>query len=266
VISPVQITPPCQTKKATRLPVKPGTNVASIANIPEKMQTVTGILNKLNLPVQLREVVGTDVEKLLKYKKEKEKKEAYEKKRMEKMKPYLQQQRPPVEEKIPEERPKEVYQDETGRIRDEKGNVINLKSTSSLKININKQKEERVKELLKFQRTTAMTANRMSKIFDPELMARSKPLREKKKNNAFQFIEKGSIVRKAEALKGPSMELENSESEITADKEKADLSLQQIPAGINRAAVRVRRHDPVPDIEWWDIPLIPQDQKAYFPL
>lgn len=75
----------------------------------------------------MKEVVGTDVEKLLKYKKEKEKREAYERKRMEKMKPYLQQQRLPVEEKIPEEKPKEVYQDETGRIRDEKGNVINIK-------------------------------------------------------------------------------------------------------------------------------------------
>lgn len=38
------------------------------------------------------------------------------------------------------------------------------------------------------------------------------------------------------------MELEKSEAEMTAEKEKAELSLQQIPAGISRVAVRVRRH------------------------
>jgi hypothetical protein len=73
--------------------------------------------------------VGPNVEKLLQYKKEKERrerKEAEQRQRMERANP-SQQQKPPVEEKIEEERPKQIIQDETGRIRDEKGNVINIK-------------------------------------------------------------------------------------------------------------------------------------------
>jgi len=78
----------------------------------------------------LKEVIGPDVEKLLRYKKEKEKREALEaerRRRFEKMHPNVKQEKPPEEEQVEEIKPKEIYQDESGRIRDEKGNVINLK-------------------------------------------------------------------------------------------------------------------------------------------
>ncbi len=111
-------------------------------------------------------VVGPDLDKLREY--EKKKKEYEEKKKK------YESMRQPVERtetsKIVEDRPKEIIQDELGRIRDEKGNIINLKhsNTSSLKVNQNIAKEERVKDLLKFQKTSH-SGSRNSSLFDPSL-------------------------------------------------------------------------------------------------
>lgn len=51
-------------------------------------------------------------------------------------------------------KPKGIVQDDSGRIRDEEGNIIHLKSGNAVssKININKRKEKEVKDLLKMQR------------------------------------------------------------------------------------------------------------------
>jgi hypothetical protein len=68
-------------------------------------------------------------------------------------------------------------------------------------------------------------------------------LREKKKNNAFQFIEKGSIIQKAEALRGNIVDSEQKDQNaMSIEKPEDGATLQQIPAGINRVAVRVKRH------------------------
>lgn len=68
-------------------------------------------------------------------------------------------------------------------------------------------------------------------------------MREKKKNNAFQFIEKGSIIQKAEALRGNIVDSEQKDQNaMSIEKPEDGATLQQIPAGINRVAVRVKRH------------------------
>jgi hypothetical protein len=68
-------------------------------------------------------------------------------------------------------------------------------------------------------------------------------VRDKKKNNAFQFIEKGSILRKAEAMRGIETEkADGKETSMEKKPENQEVTLQQIPAGLNRVAVRVKRH------------------------
>jgi len=70
---------------------------------------------------------------LKKYAKEKEKREAEAKKRLEKAKPMLDKLKKEKEEAEKNEyRPKEITQDESGRLIDEKGNVINLNVIFSL--------------------------------------------------------------------------------------------------------------------------------------
>ena len=55
---------------------------------------------------------------------------------------------------------KNIFLDEAGRMKDDKGNIINLKpkAVSVLKVNINRQKEERVKAMLRHQKGTSMAS------------------------------------------------------------------------------------------------------------
>lgn len=57
-------------------------------------------------------------------------------------------------------------------MKDEKGNAINLKpkAVSILKVNINRQKEERVKAMLRHQKGTSMSSVKERKFFDHNLL------------------------------------------------------------------------------------------------
>jgi hypothetical protein len=73
-------------------------------------------------------VVGPDVAALQKYHDNKKRKEEEERRKIEKMKQYIKAK--PKEEPVApvkEEVPKQLIQDESGRLRDDKGNIINLK-------------------------------------------------------------------------------------------------------------------------------------------
>lgn len=69
---------------------------------------------------------------------------------------------------------KNIFLDEAGRMKDDKGNIINLKpkAVSVLKVNINRQKEERVKAMLRHQKGTSM-ASKERKFFDQNLLTTS---------------------------------------------------------------------------------------------
>lgn len=110
--------------------------------------------------------------------------------------------------------------DELGRIIDEKGNVIQTKvisyiieynnnlclliqpaSFSTLKININKERESRVKELIRIQKNDQYNAKKKEvKFYDPELELIKKK-KEKRRNSGFNFAEKGSYLKKAEEMR-----------------------------------------------------------------
>jgi len=254
----------------------------SMTSLPQNQRNIapnpTALLQKMDLPDPLRDALGPNLAELKKFAKEKERREAEAKKRLEKQKPMLDKLKKEREEAEKNEyKPKEVTQDESGRLIDEKGNVINLNpiKASSLKVNINKNKEQRVKDLLKLQRSTGM--NRSSQLFDPALQNKSASLRTKRKNNAFHFIEKGSIMQKAEVLRSQAEQLtENSEQAQEIVSEDGTLSKlrtmgastaapNDVQIAIRRTNVRIKRHDPIPDVEWWDAPLLQDGRKSYLP-
>lgn len=81
----------------------------------------------------MKDVLGPNLAELKKYAKEKEKREAEAKRRLEKAKPMLEKLKKEREEAEKNEyKPKEITQDESGRLIDEKGNVINLNVIFSL--------------------------------------------------------------------------------------------------------------------------------------
>ena len=184
-----------------------------------------------------------------------------------------------AEEAKQEEKPKKIFTDSQGRLVDEEGNIVNLKQRASLKINLNKEREKRVKDMLRMQKIPGTDTMRNTAFFDPNLQPLLQSKREKRRLHAFHFIEKGSISQQADTIRKnePSLADESAATE-TGDKtveeaaptdekgqkkKKNESSILQ--AGLKRVSVRVKRHDPIPDVEWWDAPFLKEGEKSYLP-
>merc|ERR1712238_472620 len=99
---------------------------------------------------------------------------------------------------LPGEGPKarKLILDEFGRELDEEGNVVPMKPqvVSTLKVNINREKESRLKKIL-----GAKTDGTVEKDwFDTSLKAVQSADRPRRKN--FRFVEEGALVRKEQRM------------------------------------------------------------------
>lgn len=136
--------------------------------------------------------------------------------------------------------------DEKGRIIDKEGKVMNLKqdNVQTLKINLNKVKEQKVKEMFKIQRANLIQEKHQA-FYDKAVVHNNEDRRLKRRTIGLSFIQQGTFIKKAEMLR-------NSQNSTLA-----------IPQNITRTHVPLRHHEPVPDVEWWDTHLL-KNQKQYF--
>merc|ERR1712129_347335 len=99
---------------------------------------------------------------------------------------------------LPGEGPKarKLILDEFGRELDEEGNVVPMRPqvVSTLKVNINREKEARLKKILGLKKDGAGEAS----YFDTTLRTSQKFERSKRKT--FRFVDEGSLVRKEQRL------------------------------------------------------------------
>ena len=105
--------------------------------------------------------------------------------------------------RVTTENPVTLIQDEMGKIRDEKGNVLNLQAnaTYKLKVNINKSKKELIKKMFNATKSN-ITTLKNTPFYDSSIRTgHFTNLKKRKRNTAFQFIEKGSISLKAEQIR-----------------------------------------------------------------
>merc|ERR1711924_458199 len=99
---------------------------------------------------------------------------------------------------IPGEGPKarKLILDEFGRELDEEGNVVPMRPqvVSTLKVNINREKEARMKKILGLKKEDSDG----SKYFDASLRTKSGDVETygRAKRKAFRFLEEGSLIRK----------------------------------------------------------------------
>ncbi|XP_058098985.1 protein RDM16 isoform X2 [Magnolia sinica] len=150
--------------------------------------------------------------------------------------------------------------DALGREIDEHGNVINmpkLTNLSTLKVNINKQKKEAFQIL-----RPELDADTESNPHFDERMGVNKTKILRAKRMTFQFVEEGKWSKQAEIIRFKSQfgeaqakELKTKQAQLA--KAKADLDINPNLIEVSeRVITKEKPKDPIPDVEWWDVPLL----------
>uniref|UniRef100_A0A251S3Z5 Putative U4/U6 small nuclear ribonucleoprotein Prp3 n=1 Tax=Helianthus annuus TaxID=4232 RepID=A0A251S3Z5_HELAN len=150
--------------------------------------------------------------------------------------------------------------DALGREVDEHGNVVNipkLNNLSTLKVNINKQKKDAF-QILKPELEVDPDKNPH---FDPRMgIDKTKLLRPKKMT--FQFVEEGKWSKEAEIVKLKSQfgeaqarEFKAKQAQLAKAKAEPDINPNLIEVS-ERIITKEKPKDPIPDVEWWDVPLL----------
>ncbi|KAK6228087.1 Small nuclear ribonucleoprotein Prp3 [Theobroma cacao] len=148
--------------------------------------------------------------------------------------------------------------DALGREIDEHGNIINVtkpSNLSTLKVNINKQKKDAF-QILKPELDVDPESNPH---FDSRMgIDKNKLLRPKRMT--FQFVEEGKWSKDAEIIKLKSQFGEAKAKELKAKqaqlaKAKADINPNLIEVS-ERIITKEKPKDPIPEIEWWDLPIL----------
>ncbi|XP_034918982.1 protein RDM16 isoform X2 [Populus alba] len=150
--------------------------------------------------------------------------------------------------------------DALGREIDEHGNVVNVtkpSNLSTLKVNINKQKKEAF-QILKPELDVDPESN---PYYDVKMgINKNKFLRPKRMT--FQFVEEGKWLKEAEIMKLRNQFGEEREKDMKARqalhaKAKAapDINPNLIEVS-ERFITKAKPKDPIPDVEWWDAPLL----------
>eukprot|EP00898_Chlorokybus_atmophyticus_P005252 jgi/Chlat1/5728/Chrsp38S05566 len=158
-------------------------------------------------------------------------------------------------------RPPVLRVDAQGREIDEQGNVIEHKvaAVSTLKVNINKAK----KEAFKIERPSEEELT-TSTFFDPRMGIDKKALL-RPKRSTFTFVEEGTFQKQAEAqrLRARFGDERARQEKLAkaADKrygaDEEDVNPNLIQLGSKVAPPKKREREPVPDVEWWDVALLP---------
>ncbi|XP_076948145.1 protein RDM16-like [Bidens hawaiensis] len=150
--------------------------------------------------------------------------------------------------------------DALGREIDEHGNLVNmqkLNNLSTLKVNINKQNKDAF-QILKPELEVDPDKNPH---FDPRMgIDKTKLLRPKKMT--FQFVEEGKWAKEAEIIKLKSQfgeaqarEFRAKQAQLAKAKAEPDINPNLIEVSV-RVSTKEKPKDPIPDVEWWDIPLL----------
>jgi U4/U6 small nuclear ribonucleoprotein PRP3 len=128
--------------------------------------------------------------------------------------------------------------------------------------------------MLKLQRENfGFGSKREGRYYDATL-EETRRKRERRKLGAFSFVEQGTYMKKGDMIrKKHTLELLDSGATPLAQITSAMTSSGSTPisaapsnAGVARIlnkTVKVKPPDPIPEVEWWDAPLLPVDQKAY---
>ncbi|CAE7778694.1 RDM16 [Symbiodinium sp. CCMP2456] len=155
--------------------------------------------------------------------------------------------------------------DEFGRELDEDGQVVPMKPqvVSTLKVNINREKEARLKKILGLKKDAA---GGESSYFDSTLKVKERFERQKRRN--FRFIEEGELVKKEQKMikkvqekaLGIDKKDDKKKKEEEQKKQEKKQEEEEKEQPVKKIEPKVMRREPIPDVEWWDAPFLKEDQ------
>jgi len=174
---------------------------------------------------------------------------------------------------LPGEGPKarKLILDEFGRELDEEGNVVPMRpqTVSTLKVNINREKEARLKKILGLKKEGGAEQS----FHDNSLKSVTRYERPKRKT--FRFVEEGALVRQEQKMVkkiqekalGIDKEKEKKGKQKEEEKKKAEQEDEEPKdVGVKKIEPKMLRREPIPDVEWWDMPFLREvdgQKKAY---
>ncbi|CAD8064217.1 unnamed protein product [Paramecium primaurelia] len=217
------------------------------------------------IDAKYKAVLGPDTASLVAYLKQKKKKE----KAIQKLKDsgkiqIIKEPKQTIDKSLPQG----IYETEEGKLKDISGKIIRLNDQAkSLKINQERQKLDKIQEMLKIQNNLKDALNDKGRFLDKNVtIQRSNLKRQKRKLLAFNFIENGNIDK--EQVQQTSVQIQDEEKDKVQvqEKEIQNLTTTSVQTNFKRVCVKMKHHDPIPNIEWWDVPLFPEYQANYIPI
>jgi U4/U6 small nuclear ribonucleoprotein PRP3 len=168
---------------------------------------------------------------------------------------------------LPGEGPKarKLILDEFGRELDEEGNVVPMRpqTVSTLKVNINREKEARLKKILGLKKDGDGEQNWNDTSLKTVIRY------ERPKRKTFRFIDEGTLVKQEQKLVkkiqekalGIDKEKEKKLSKAEEQKKKQleqqeEKEEQNKDVGVKKIEPKILRREPIPDVEWWDMPFL----------
>merc|ERR1719356_2222506 len=167
---------------------------------------------------------------------------------------------------LPGEGPKarKLILDEFGRELDDDGNVVPMKPqvVSTLKVNINREKEARLKKILGLKKEGGSEKD----FFDPTLKVQQRFERQKRKT--FRFIDEGALVQREQRLVKKMQEkvlgVDKKEDKKKKEEKKEEKKKEEAEPEpvIKKIEPKILRREPIPDVEWWDMPFLKEDMNG----
>merc|ERR1719356_900059 len=167
---------------------------------------------------------------------------------------------------LPGEGPKarKLILDEFGRELDDDGNVVPMKPqvVSTLKVNINREKEARLKKILGLKKEGGSEKD----FFDPTLKVQQRFERQKRKT--FRFIDEGALVQREQRLVKKMQEkvlgVDKKEDKKKKEEKKEEKKKEEAEPEpvIKKIEPKIMRREPIPDVEWWDMPFLKEDMNG----
>ncbi|KRX02842.1 hypothetical protein PPERSA_04045 [Pseudocohnilembus persalinus] len=150
-----------------------------------------------------------------------------------------------------------LRENDQGELVDAEGKIVKLEkydgSTISRKIKARQEKENQLKKY------SSIVQGSSKFFFDSNVSMRSNKMREKLKSHSLHFMEKDSETVDQEQL----LQQIKDGSIIERNEEDSQKQLENFQAQKKRVTVKVKHHDPIPVIEWWDKPFLFEDSKNY---